>query len=72
VAGAALERLTVALDDYDLSSASGAMADLSTAGLPPWASEDLGRLRHSVEGYEYDEARTIASGLLARVRNGDA
>ena len=29
VAGAALERLTVALDDYDLSSASGAMADLS-------------------------------------------
>jgi two-component system sensor histidine kinase/response regulator len=72
VAGAALERLTVALDGYDLSSASGAMADLSTSGLPAWAADDLGRLRHSVEGYEYDEARAIASGLLARVRGGDA
>jgi signal transduction histidine kinase/CheY-like chemotaxis protein/HPt (histidine-containing phosphotransfer) domain-containing protein len=72
VAGAALERLTVALDAYDLSSASGAMADLSTSGLPSWAADDLGRLRHSVEGYEYDEARSIASGLLARLRDGAA
>ena len=44
-AGAALDRLTVALDDYDVSSASGALAELGTSGLPPWAADDLGRLR---------------------------
>ena len=68
VADAALERLTLALDGFDLSSANGALADLSTSGLPAWAAEDFNHLRHSVEGYEYDEARGIASRLLARVR----
>jgi signal transduction histidine kinase/CheY-like chemotaxis protein/HPt (histidine-containing phosphotransfer) domain-containing protein len=65
--GAALERLTAALDGYDLSSASGALAELGTSGLPAWAADDIGRLRHCIEGYEYDEARGIASRLLARV-----
>jgi CheY-like chemotaxis protein/HPt (histidine-containing phosphotransfer) domain-containing protein len=68
-AGAALERLTAALDDFDLSSASGAVADLGACGLPAWAVDDLGQLRRSVDGYEYDEARRIASRLLARVRD---
>ena len=68
-AGAALERLAAALDDFDLSSASGAIADLGASGLPAWAAADLGRLRQSVDGYEYDEARRIASRLLARVRD---
>ena len=68
-ASAALERLTAALDDFDLSSASGALADLGTSGLPPWAAEDLDRLQHSVDGYDYAEARGIASRLLARVHD---
>ena len=72
IAGAALERLTVALDGYDLSSASGALADLGTAGLPAWATDDLGRLRHCVDAYEYAEARQIASRLLTRVHGQGA
>ena len=70
--GAVLQRLTVALDDYDLSSASGALADLRTSGLPEWAADDLGRLRQCIEGYDYGEARGIASRLLARVSGGNA
>ena len=71
-AGAVLERLAIALDEYDLSSANGALADLSASGLPAWAADDLGRLRHCVDGYEYSEARGIASRLLARVHAGEA
>ncbi len=71
-AGAALERLAAALEDYDLSSASGALADLGTSGLPDWAADDLGRLRLCIDGYEYGEARGIASRLLARVHGGNA
>jgi signal transduction histidine kinase/CheY-like chemotaxis protein/HPt (histidine-containing phosphotransfer) domain-containing protein len=70
-ADASLERLKSALDDYDLSSASGALADLGTSGLPAWAADDVSRLRHSFDGYEYDEARAIALDLLTRVRGGD-
>lgn len=72
IAGAALERLTVALDGYDLSSTSVALADLATAGLPAWASDDLGRLRRCVDAYEYAEARQIASRLLTRVHGAGA
>ncbi len=68
-AGAALDRLTTALDNYDASSASGALAELGTSALPAWAAEDLGRLRGHVDGYEYSEARGIASRLLARVQD---
>ena len=66
-AGAALDRLTTALDNYDASSASGALAELGTSNLPAWAVEDLGRLRGYVDGYDYSEARGVASRLLARV-----
>ena len=38
----------------------------------PWASDDLERLRRSVDGYDYGEARGIASRLLARVHGGEA
>ena len=72
MAGAALGRLTTALEHYDASSASGALAELATSGLPAWAADDLGRLRRSVDGYEYDEAQGIASRLLARVSGGEA
>ena len=71
-AGAALDRLTVALDNYDVSSARAALADLDTAGLPAGASDDLERLRRSVDGYDYGEARGIASRILARVLGGEA
>jgi len=71
-AGAALDRLTVALDNYDVSSARAALADLDTAGLPAGASDDLERLRCSVDGYDYGEARGIASVILARVLGGEA
>ena len=71
-AGAALDRLTVALDNYDVSSASAALADLDTSGLPAGASDDLERLRRSVDGYDYGEARGIASRILARVLGGEA
>jgi hypothetical protein len=57
------------LDNYDASSASGALAELGTSALPAWAAEDLGRLRGYVDGYEYSEARGIASRLLARVQD---
>jgi two-component system, sensor histidine kinase and response regulator len=71
-AGAALDRLTTALDSYDMSSATGALADLDASGLPRWAPDDLHRLRHFVDEYEYAEARGIASRLLARVHDGEA
>ena len=72
VAGEALDRLTIALDNYDVSSASGALDDLGTSGLPAWAAADLGRLRRSVDGYEYSEARGIAAHLLARLHGVEA
>ncbi len=71
-AGAALDRLAIALDDYDVSAAIAALADLDTSGLPAGAADDLGRLRRCVDGYEYGEARGIASRLLARVHAGEA
>ena len=40
-AGEALNRLAAALDNYDVSSASGALAELETSHLPPWAVDDL-------------------------------
>jgi two-component system sensor histidine kinase/response regulator len=67
-AGAALARLATALDGYDLSSATGALADLDSSGLPAWAADDLGRLHQHVDAYDYGEARGIAARLLGRVQ----
>jgi signal transduction histidine kinase/CheY-like chemotaxis protein/HPt (histidine-containing phosphotransfer) domain-containing protein len=71
-AGAALDRLVRTLDDYDVSSASGALADLASSGLPAWAHDDLDRLRRSVDDYEFAEARVITSRLLARLHGAEA
>jgi signal transduction histidine kinase/CheY-like chemotaxis protein/HPt (histidine-containing phosphotransfer) domain-containing protein len=71
-AGEALNRLAAALDNYDVSSASGALAELETSHLPPWAVDDLDRLHAYVNGYQYGEAKGIASRLLARVHAGAA
>jgi two-component system, sensor histidine kinase and response regulator len=71
-AGAALDRLAAALDNYDVSGASGALVELGKSSLPPWAADDLRRLRDCVDGYEYDEARGIASRLLTRVHGSAA
>jgi signal transduction histidine kinase/DNA-binding response OmpR family regulator/HPt (histidine-containing phosphotransfer) domain-containing protein len=66
-AGSALRRLTAALADFDLSSATAAVTELGASGLPEWASGDLNRLRTCVDDYEYEEARQIAARLLSRV-----
>ena len=68
-AGAALDRLTAALDDCDTTSVSRALNDVDGLGLPAWAADDLERLHRHVDGYEYGEARGIASRLLSRVQN---
>jgi HPt (histidine-containing phosphotransfer) domain-containing protein len=71
-ARAALERLTAALNDFDLSSASDALAELTTSGVSALASADVERLRQHVDGYDYEAAREVASGLLARIQeHGD-
>ena len=61
MAGAALQRLTVALDAYDLSSASDALADLGTSGLGAWAADELGRLRQCTTHTNTTRRATIAS-----------
>jgi signal transduction histidine kinase/CheY-like chemotaxis protein/HPt (histidine-containing phosphotransfer) domain-containing protein len=63
-----LERLHAALTDFDLSAASAALSELAGAGAPPWAIEDLNRLREAVDRYDYDEARGVSSRLLDRLR----
>jgi CheY-like chemotaxis protein/HPt (histidine-containing phosphotransfer) domain-containing protein len=67
-ARAVLERLQAALGDFDLSAASGAMADLDGVAMPGDAS-DLARLRTHVDNYEYDEARVLTTRLLEQIGN---
>jgi HPt (histidine-containing phosphotransfer) domain-containing protein len=62
----ALERLQVALGDFDLSAASSALADLNRVALPGNITE-LVRLRNHVDSYEYDEARTLVTRLLEQI-----
>jgi signal transduction histidine kinase/CheY-like chemotaxis protein/HPt (histidine-containing phosphotransfer) domain-containing protein len=64
----ALQRLTLALNEYDLSAAAGAVADLDRSGLPAWAAPDLASLHEAVESYDYRSAQEIASRLLTRVQ----
>ena len=60
---AALERLKTALDDFDLSGASSALAELDGVATPETA-DVLARLRRHVDRYEYDEAGVLAGRLL--------
>jgi signal transduction histidine kinase/CheY-like chemotaxis protein/HPt (histidine-containing phosphotransfer) domain-containing protein/HAMP domain-containing protein len=62
----ALERLQTALGDFDLSSANSALADLEGIALPG-AVSDVSRLRIHLDGYEYDEARVLATRLLGQI-----
>jgi two-component system, sensor histidine kinase and response regulator len=71
-AEAALDRLTLALGDGDLSAAADALDDLTTSGVAAWAGADFGRLRRAVDEYEFDEATAIASSLRTRVRTDAA
>jgi two-component system, sensor histidine kinase and response regulator len=65
--GAGLERLAAALDNYDMSAATAAVTSLGTSGFPAWGVVDLDRLRRCVGGYEFAEARNIATDLLTRI-----
>jgi CheY-like chemotaxis protein/HPt (histidine-containing phosphotransfer) domain-containing protein len=65
-ARAALARLQTALGDFDLSAATSALAELDRVEMPR-ASNVLARLREHVDGYEYDEARAIATQLLDQI-----
>ena len=60
-----LERLHVALSDFDLSGASSALADLDAVAMP--GVSELVALRNHVDRYEYDEARELASRLLGQI-----
>jgi PAS domain S-box-containing protein len=60
-----LERLQVALSDFDLSAASSALADLEAVAMPGVSA--LAPLRNHVDRYEYDEARELASRLLGQI-----
>jgi two-component system sensor histidine kinase/response regulator len=61
-----LTRLQAALGDFDLSAATGALAELDGVDMPR-AATVLSRLRHHVDGYEYDEARAIAVRMLEQI-----
>jgi HPt (histidine-containing phosphotransfer) domain-containing protein len=63
----ALEHLQTALGDFDLSAATSALADLDRIAMPD-AVSDLARLRNHIDGYEYEEARTLATRLLEQIR----
>jgi CheY-like chemotaxis protein/HPt (histidine-containing phosphotransfer) domain-containing protein len=61
-----LERLQAALADFDLSTASIALADLDGVAMPG-AVRELARLRGHVDSYEYEEARAITNQLLGQI-----
>jgi two-component system sensor histidine kinase/response regulator len=61
-----LERLQVALSDYDLSTASALLSDLDRLAMPGKAG-DLVRLRNHVDSYEYGDARVLATRLLEQI-----
>ncbi len=69
-ARAALERLRVAVADFDLSAASSALTDLGSVGMPASAAADLARLRGHVDGYEYEEAGALVNSLLDQIAGG--
>ncbi len=62
----ALQRLQTALGDFDVSAAASALADLEGIAMPG-AVSDLAQLRNHIDGYEYDEARALATRLLEQI-----
>ena len=69
---AALERLQVALGDFELSAATDALADLTALGVPAGAEADLTQLRDRVDRYDYDEAQTILARIVAQLERTPA
>jgi HPt (histidine-containing phosphotransfer) domain-containing protein len=67
-AGPALDRLTEALEGFDVSSAADALAALDAAGMGAWAPQDSRELRRHVDGYEYAEALAVVARLRGRVQ----
>ena len=65
----ALNRLQTALGDFDVSAASSALAELESVAVPGAVGE-VAQLRKHVDSYEYDEARALATQLLARIGTG--
>jgi two-component system, sensor histidine kinase and response regulator len=65
-ARAALQRLEAALGDFDVSSASSALAGLEVVAMPGEVT-DLARLRYHLDLYEYEEARVLATRLLGQI-----
>jgi hypothetical protein len=61
-----LQRLQMALGDFDLSAASTALADLDRVAMADNINE-FRQLRHHVDSYEYDEARTLVTRLLEQI-----
>jgi PAS domain S-box-containing protein len=59
-----LERLQLALGNFDLSGASSALADLEAVAMP--GVSDVVAIRNHVDRYEYDEARELAIRLLGQ------
>ena len=62
----ALTRLQTALGDFDLSAATSALAELDGVAMPG-AAHVMAQLRRHIDGYEYDEARVIATRLLEQI-----
>ena len=59
-----LEKLASALGSFDLSASGEALSELGTIGTSAEVAADLAKVRELVDGYEYDEAAAIVSGLL--------
>ena len=60
-----LERLQLALSNFDLSGASSALAYLEAIAMP--GASDVVAIRNHVDRYEYDEARELATRLLGQI-----
>jgi HPt (histidine-containing phosphotransfer) domain-containing protein len=63
-----LERLQLALSNFDLSGASSALAEVEAIAIP--GVSELAAIRNHVDRYEYDEARVLVTRLLEQIGTG--
>ncbi|HKQ47930.1 MAG TPA: response regulator [Phycisphaerae bacterium] len=66
-ARAALERLSAALDQVDVSASGEALTDLTSLGAQTAWAGDVARLRELTDGYEFEEAAAAVATLLKRL-----
>ncbi len=64
---AALERLQVALGDFEPSAATEALAESTALAVPVGAEADFMQLRDRVDRYHYDEAQIILGRIVAQL-----